>query len=199
MRQIHKLSITDTLTNTANRCQFNNLLNQEWRRCMRFRSPLSLLLLDVDHFKGLNDRYGHMQGDVVLQTIDDLVKGELKRSMDMLARWGGEEFAIVLPDTDIHGAYKVAEGIRIVIENHPFLSGQPNPAKVTVSIGVNSIVPEKDITLDRFVSDTDRALYRAKETGRNKVSTAAPAKPASTTDQRSDAQWVDGIFRPKNK
>jgi len=172
MRLIHRLSITDTLTGTANRRQFNNWLDQEWKRSVRFQAPLSVLMLDIDHFKVFNDNYGHLQGDVALQTVAQIITKALKRPRDLVARWGGEEFAIVLPDTSMQGAFIVAEDIRTSIEKHILMVKDEMPIRVTVSVGVNSIVPGQQNSIDRFVSDADKALYQAKRAGRNRVFTA---------------------------
>ncbi|MCL2565594.1 MAG: diguanylate cyclase [Defluviitaleaceae bacterium] len=172
MRLIQHLSITDTLTNTANRRQFNTWLDQEWKRAVRHKSPLSLLMLDIDHFKVYNDNFGHLQGDTVLQVIANTIKKELKRPLDLVARWGGEEFAILLPDTHMAGACKVAEDIRASIEKHIIMFEEKTPTRVTASIGINCIVPEHHSFIERFVSDADKSLYRAKETGRNRVVTS---------------------------
>jgi len=174
MRLIHRMSVTDSLTNVANRRQFNSHLEQEWKRSVRFQSSVSVLMLDIDHFKVFNDNFGHIQGDIVLQTVANLIKDMLKRPRDLVARWGGEEFAVVLPDTNMHGAYKVAEDIRIAIENYVLLFKEDMPIRITVSIGVNSLVPGQHSSVDRFISDADKALYQAKGAGRNRVFASEP-------------------------
>ena len=175
MRMIQHLSVTDPLTNTANRRQFNTWLDQEWKRAIRHKCPLSLLMLDIDHFKVYNDNFGHLQGDKVLKSIANTIKGQLKRPRDLAARWGGEEFAVLLPDTNLTGASKVAEDIRISIEKSIIMFEDKTPTRVTASIGVSCIIPEQHSFIERFVSDADKALYRAKEAGRNRVVTSEEA------------------------
>lgn len=171
MRIIYQLSITDTLTNTYNRRYFNTRFSQEWQRALREKTTLSIFMLDVDHFKQYNDTHGHLQGDFILLCISGIVKEGLKRPADLLARWGGEEFAVMMPSTDMDGAYKTAEDIRLAVEKSVFPLDDNSPSKVTVSIGVNSTIPDVNSSINRFVAETDRALYRAKETGRNKTVT----------------------------
>ena len=169
MSTIRRLSITDTLTNAANRRHFNERLDYEWKRAMREKKPLSLLMLDVDHFKYYNDTYGHNHGDLILKSVANIIKVTVFRSADLVARWGGEEFAVVLPDTNLEGAVAVANFMRENIENEIFMCEKDVPTSVTVSIGVNSIVPEKNDSISRFISKADDALYRAKDKGRNRV------------------------------
>ena len=168
MRMINHLSITDTLTNTANRRHFNTRLNYEWQRSIRERTPLSLFLIDVDRFKNYNDTYGHLQGDVALRSIADSIGKRLYRTTDLLARWGGEEFAVLLPNTHAQGARIVAEDIRASIEKGVFPFGDIH-TYLTVSIGANCIVPGQQNCMDFFVQCADKALYDAKNSGRNKV------------------------------
>jgi diguanylate cyclase (GGDEF)-like protein len=173
MRLIHNISITDALTGIGNRRFFYTQLEQEWQRSLRQQTPISFLMLDIDHFKVYNDTNGHMQGDMVLRETAQLIQKGLSRAIDKAARWGGEEFAVILPDTTMEGAQKVAERIRQSIESHTFMMDEITPTKITVSIGINCNVPKRTelYTLETFVSDADKALYHAKATGRNKIST----------------------------
>ena len=157
---LEHMSMTDQLTNIPNRRNFDNQLNLEWRRAMRDKLPLSFLILDVDKFKLYNDTYGHQEGDVILKAVAKKLEQTVKRSSDFIARWGGEEFVALLPNTNSRGALKVAETIRANIEKETV---------VTVSIGVNTQVPEQNNSIDNFVSAADNALYKAKQAGRNKV------------------------------
>jgi len=169
MRIIERLSRIDQLTNIPNRRSFDERLQMEWKQAVREQTSISLLIMDLDHFKNLNDTYGHQMGDVVLQTVAGTFSRSFKRPGDFAARWGGEEFVVLLPNTPLEGALDVAEKIRADIENKIILTADGSRMKVTVSVGVNSLVPGKDDTIDAFISNADKALYNAKETGRNKV------------------------------
>jgi len=171
IREIQSLSVTDVLTGVGNRRFLNAQLGHEWERAKRQQTPISILILDIDHFKQFNDTYGHLSGDTALKSVADVIKTKIERATDKFARWGGEEFAIVLPDTDNSGAMKVAENIRIAIENKLIDLGKENTCKVTISAGVHSVVPKQDgsYSIDDFISKADNALYRAKSNGRNRV------------------------------
>jgi diguanylate cyclase (GGDEF)-like protein len=173
MRIIHNISITDALTGIGNRRFFYTQLEQEWQRSLRQQTPISFLMLDIDHFKAYNDTHGHMQGDMVLRETAVLIQNGLSRAIDKAARWGGEEFAVILPDTTLEGAKLVAERIRQSVEEYAFMMDEKSPTKITVSIGINCNVPKRTefYSLEAFVSDADKALYHAKATGRNKIST----------------------------
>jgi len=126
-------------------------------------------LIDIDRFKNYNDSYGHLQGDIALQTIARTITNSLKRSNDFIARWGGEEFVVVLPATSEAGALDVAEQMRETIMKTQIASNDKGAEFVTVSIGVNTIVPESESSLKEFIEGSDSALYEAKRTGRNRV------------------------------
>jgi len=179
MRQIEKLSVTDTLTGTGNRRYFDDQLNQEWHRAIRQQSSFGLIILDIDNFKNLNDTYGHLNGDIVLATLSKVIKLGFSRVTDKLARWGGEEFALILPDTSSAGTKKVAEKVRILIENNKFMLEDGKIIKVTVSIGVHSVMPQYngEYTIPMFISDADAALYHAKRTGKNCVVAFSDIEP----------------------
>ena len=169
LRLINHLSTTDQLTGIPNRRSFNIQVNKEWGRNMRDKSPLSLLLLDIDRFKAFNDTYGHQQGDEVLRVIAITLMESLRRSSDFAARWGGEEFVILLPNTDINGAWKNAERIRKSIEHISISVADGQSVGLTVSIGVSMVRPTQDSNQNDLVSQADKALYTAKEKGRNMV------------------------------
>jgi diguanylate cyclase (GGDEF)-like protein len=175
IRTINSISITDQLTGIPNRRGFDRQINREWGRTIREGLPISILLIDVDKFKIYNDTYGHQQGDVALQTVAATIKSSLMRPADTAARWGGEEFAALLPNTDLAGALEVAGNIRENIERTavPLVCGEAT--RVTASIGVNSLVPTLDSSLEDFIGQADKALYTAKETGRNRVCSSAVA------------------------
>lgn len=158
------LSITDGLTGLSNRRRLDQVVNREWRRTSRTGSRLAFLLIDVDRFKLVNDRHGHTVGDEVLKALARVIAGSIRRPGDEAARFGGEEFAVVLPDTDPEGALRMAEAIRARCE--ALDAGLP---RVTVSIGVSAVQPAPALSPAAFVEAADKALYRAKAAGRNCV------------------------------
>lgn len=165
------LSITDPLTGLANRRRFDEALAREWRRAHRTGAPLGLLMIDADHFKLINDRLGHSFGDEVLKRIAAEIGACIRRPGDTAARVGGEEFAVILPDTVAAGADRVAEAIRTRIGADPLdPSGE---TRVTVSVGVVATVPTAAIAPSDLVAAADRALYEAKRSGRNRVTVGA--------------------------
>lgn len=161
-KSLELLSITDPLTQLFNRLRINQILDQEMARSSRYGGALSVIMIDLDNFKQVNDNYGHLIGDEVLKQTAQLLKSIL-REHDAIARWGGEEFLIVCPQTPLTQAKQVAEKLRTVIENAVF----PEVDKVTCSLGVASYTI--DDTRDLFVGRADRALYKAKSLGRNQV------------------------------
>ncbi len=170
--QLRLLSSLDGLTGLLNRRRFDELLEEEWQRDMRDCSPLSLLMVDIDHFKAYNDSYGHIMGDKCLKAVASGLAGSLQRHIDKVARYGGEEFAVILPGTEEEGAMQVAERMRQYIEN---LNVEHNDSEtsdsVTVSIGVSTIVPDAKILSSHLVDAADKALYKAKKEGRDKCCT----------------------------
>ncbi len=163
-------SVTDTLTGLMNRRFFDESLRTEFFRLKRSRAPLSLILLDVDHFKAYNDAYGHVAGDDCLRRVASAIRLGAKRLTDVAARYGGEEFAVILPETDAAGALEIAERIREGVEG----LGIPHSAsltsgRVTLSAGVVTLVPEELLDCGEVVSRADFALYEAKRAGRNRV------------------------------
>jgi len=171
MRTVDNLSITDALTDTYNRNYFNEVLWQEWKRALRQQTKIGFMIIDLDCFKNYNDTHGYIEGDKVLKTIAKTIEGRIKRAADKLARWNGEEFAIVLPETKHDGVIKVAEHIRESVENEEFILNNKTVTTITVSIGVNTTVPVRDgsYSLNNFISDADNAVIRAKSLGRNTV------------------------------
>jgi diguanylate cyclase (GGDEF)-like protein len=163
--QLERLATTDALTGLWNRRKFNEVVEAEIARARRYSHPLSLCLLDVDHFKRVNDTCGHDAGDVVLRELAAVMRAEL-RAVDGLARWGGEEFVFLSPDTPLPGGRDVAERVRQSTARHVF----PAVGRVTVSIGVTEY--SSGDTLDVLISRADAALYRAKESGRDRVEVA---------------------------
>jgi diguanylate cyclase (GGDEF)-like protein len=163
------LGTLDHLTGMPNRRSFDYRLQQEWGRAIRGKNSLSILMIDLEKFKNYNDSYGHQQGDTALKIVAEVFPQALRRTVDFAARWGGEEFVVLLPDTDSSGALVVAENIRARVENTMIPSADGKAVKVTVSIGVHTQIPLPDNSIDDFISKADEALYRAKEAGRNRV------------------------------
>lgn len=158
----------DTLTEIPNRRSFNDRLHVEWERAIREKINIGMLMMDVDKFKRYNDTYGHMQGDILLQKAAQNFEQTLRCSSGFVARWGGEEFAVLLPNSDKEYAMEIAEKIRDNIAKMAVLCGSLQTS-ATISIGANDIVPKKNSSIDTFISQADFALYEAKEQGRNRV------------------------------
>ncbi len=167
-----ELAATDALTGVANRRRFDEMLDREWRRAMRSHDQLSMLLIDVDHFKLFNDQYGHLMGDTCLHAIATAIAGSVRRPGDLVARYGGEEFAVILPDTDGDGAMEIAarvrEGIAALAMPH---AGNPS-CRVTVSIGSAEAIPNRSTASSVLVEAADVALYDAKRLGRDRTERA---------------------------
>lgn len=167
---LREQSYFDALTGVANRRRFNEYAEDEFRRARRTVSPFSLLMIDIDHFKLYNDHYGHLEGDRCLQQVATTLMRAIKRPADLLTRYGGEEFAVILPDTNREGSYTVAEGMLYEIRNLKIEhTKSPTSPYITISIGVATTVPKKDELVTDLIKIADRALYYAKGTGRNKV------------------------------
>ncbi|HEX5373554.1 MAG TPA: diguanylate cyclase [Aquabacterium sp.] len=169
--RLQKLSRSDVLTGVANRRHFHDYLTQVWERARIDRKPMSVLMLDVDHFKAYNDHYGHPEGDECLRQIAKALESSLRRPGDFVARYGGEEFIAVLPEADASVAQLAAERVRQSIERLQMRhEASPTASVVTVSVGVATAVPGMaGVTADKLVSSADRALYDAKHGGRNRV------------------------------
>jgi diguanylate cyclase (GGDEF)-like protein len=166
---IERLGMIDALTDIPNRRFFDMRITEEWRRTCRHKSYMSMLMLDVDNFKRYNDTYGHPQGDRLLKFIGKVLMDNLHRPSDMAARLGGEEFAVLLGDTDKAGAAKVAEDIRRDVERGIVPTPQGEPTSVTISIGIGSVIPTVEGDFMDLVQQADKYLYAAKERGRNRV------------------------------
>ena len=164
------LGRTDPLTNIPNRRCFDERLLLEWKRAIRDKKPLSFMMIDIDHFKIYNDTYGHLQGDKMLKASAAVFSRATRRPADLPARLGGEEFGVLLPNTDLRQAIEVAERIRSEMESMlvPTEDGQ-RMTNATVSIGVNCAIPGPNYTVYDFVNRTDANLYMAKDSGRNRV------------------------------
>ncbi|MDR2542595.1 MAG: diguanylate cyclase [Treponema sp.] len=169
LRTIEHLSMIDQLTNLPNRRSFDNRLRIEWQHAIREKTPISILIMDLDKFKYLNDTYGHQCGDFVLQEVAKIFFNSLRRSGDFTARWGGEEFVVLLPNTPLSGAVDFAEMIRSSVENSSIKYLDDYILNITISIGINSLIPDQCNSIDDFISLADKGLYLAKQAGRNRV------------------------------
>jgi diguanylate cyclase (GGDEF)-like protein len=169
-RMIERLGLVDPLTDIPNRRCFDDRIGIEWRRAIREGKPISFLMMDLDNFKQYNDSWGHPQGDVLLKSVCRAFTAAARRPGDMAARLGGEEFGVLLPDTDLSASLKVAEEIRSRIENLrvPTVDGKTETG-ITISIGAASLIPARDMSIADFISTADRCLYAAKASGRNRV------------------------------
>ena len=162
-----EISNTDHLTGLFNRRYMMEALDKEVQRNARKGGDLSLIILDIDHFKQVNDRFGHLQGDVVLKRVALQLQKEL-RAYDCAARYGGEEFVAILPDSTLQQSVFVADRIRLAIQGFTF-DGPLSPLSLTASLGVARFSREQSVTVDGFIKQADDALYRAKANGRNRV------------------------------
>ncbi len=168
--QMKANSMRDGLTEIANKRKFEEVLRAEWSRGDRYQEPLALLLLDIDFFKNFNDKYGHLEGDDCLKKVAKALQEHLKRGTDLVARWGGEEFACILSNTTEEGALQVAEELRQKVENLKIVHETSDISEyVTISAGVAIMTPDKQLHHDEIVKKADEALYKAKQNGRNRV------------------------------
>jgi diguanylate cyclase (GGDEF)-like protein len=165
-REVRENSVRDGLTGCFNRMHALEVLDAELRRARRSRLPLSLLMFDLDNFKGINDRHGHLCGDAVLAAVGATMKAELRGS-DLKCRYGGDEFMVILPDTPIAGARQVSENLRRAIAEHP-VTWNDGQVMVTASFGITAISEGEHDPLGA-ISRADTALYRAKQRGRNGI------------------------------
>lgn len=176
---LQRAAMIDPLTKIANRRHFDSFLEKEWQRAMRTGAPLSLVVLDVDHFKLYNDTLGHAQGDVCLQQVAQAIGGHALRVTDLAARYGGEEFVLLFAETDADAAFQMAESIRTHVESlripHPRSATSPY---ITVSIGVATLCPTPSDNIESLFVAADRAMYVAKEEGRNQVRATRPPTTA---------------------
>ncbi len=173
--QLAQLAAVDGLTGIANRRQFDKVLHQEWGTAIQAATSMSLILVDVDHFKAFNDTYGHPHGDSCLQRVAGALVHAASRPRDLVARYGGEEFVILLPNTDLGGAAVVAERVRDAVAAQAIAHARSSVGPcVTVSMGVAAARLRPDLQPEALVAAADQALYQAKQAGRNRVSVAAP-------------------------
>ncbi|MHC8298025.1 sensor domain-containing diguanylate cyclase [Pseudomonas sp. ZS1P83] len=166
-QELAQLAATDALTGLANRRTLDQALRHEWFRAQRSGLPLSVLMIDADHFKAFNDRHGHQGGDDALRSVANVISANVRRPADLAARYGGEEFSVILAETDSQGAQQIAEHIRATVEQLPLVAGAESP--ITVSIGISTWTTSAEIGLEQLLFAADKALYQAKESGRNRV------------------------------
>jgi diguanylate cyclase (GGDEF)-like protein len=166
--RLERAASTDGLTDVANRRVFDQRLETEWRRCRRSQQPLSLLMIDIDHFKRFNDLHGHVAGDECLKAVAAAMTATITRAADLVARFGGDEFGAILAETDEDRSIHLAEELRRRIEELA-LKDPPKPARITISIGVSTEVPGEDRSMEDLIRSADASLYIAKNEGRNLV------------------------------
>ncbi|WP_184594952.1 response regulator [Pseudomonas nitroreducens] len=170
---LQRLMNSDGLTGLSNRRHFDEYLEMEWRRGVREQTQLSILLIDVDHFKAYNDTFGHVQGDEALRQVAAAIRGNCSRPSDLPARYGGEEFVMVLPNTSPGGARLLAEKLRRSVQELNISHELPAPgAPLTVSVGVATLIPQNGQACRQLIELADQALYNAKHGGRNQVAIA---------------------------
>jgi diguanylate cyclase (GGDEF)-like protein len=168
--RLARLAMTDGLTGLANRRHFDVVMDKEWQRALRARAPISLLMIDADHFKAFNDNFGHQAGDLVLCGIAWSIARHAKRASDCAARYGGEEFALILPGLSLADAIELGERIRVEV-GHLERDGMTT---TTISVGAACLVPSSLTTSNDLISNADSALYAAKAHGRNQTWPVAP-------------------------
>jgi diguanylate cyclase (GGDEF)-like protein len=166
--ELEKMSNIDVLTNLYNRRFFNEMYQKEWYSALRSKASLAIIMIDIDYFKKYNDTYGHLQGDKCLKAVAEAIQESVKRPRDIVVRYGGEEFVILLPESSIDGAIHIAKTVLSNVEAL-ILSHVASPlyGKVSVSIGVAALIPTNDNIPDLLLHTMDEALYRAKGDGRN--------------------------------
>ena len=167
-KELEQLSFKDGLTGVANRRMFDSVMEMEWLNAKRNRQPLSLVMIDIDYFKQYNDHYGHLQGDDCLKRVAQALGGSATRAKDFVARFGGEEFALVLPESNAESAATVAERCRKAIFKLQIPHAQsPIGQTLSISLGVGSVIPDANDSLLDFINSVDQHLYLAKQRGRN--------------------------------
>lgn len=164
--ELERISLTDSLTQLHNHRFFQERLQEEFRRAQRYDDPVSLILADLDHFKSINDKFGHMVGDQVLREVAQVLK-KSTRETDLLARYGGEEFAVILPKTHLSGSLTVAE--RVMKDLAALRAGPSGSIRVTASLGVSGYPNRSVVSAEQLLLTADQALYRAKREGRNRI------------------------------
>lgn len=181
-KQLEQQNTRDALTGIRNRAFFDQKINAEIKRSRRERTTLGLLMIDIDHFKSINDGYGHLVGDLVIKEVASRLQHELRRSTDHLCRYGGEEFAIILPNTEIEGALVLAEQLRLCLTASP-VRHEALELPISASIGCYAAVAEVSSSSVDYIQAADIALYQAKNEGRNRVVSASALSTQETPDE----------------
>lgn len=170
LEELEILSSTDALTGLLNRRKFEEKINEEWNRCKRYAVPISIIMMDIDYYKQYNDNYGHQAGDKCLKQVSEVLLKYCRRSADFVARYGGDEFIMVLPHFDADETMILAEKIRQAIELLAIPHEYSKVSKhVTVSLGINTVIPSNKLSIESFIKEVDIALYKAKRKSRNCV------------------------------
>jgi two-component system chemotaxis family response regulator WspR len=185
--QLKKLASIDPLTGIGNRRTLDETFLKEWHRAIRLQTPLSLLMVDIDRFKQFNDLYGHHSGDLCLKQVADVLREHLHRAQDLAARFGGEEFALLLPHTALQDARQLAENLREAIQQQAIRHEGSEFACITISIGCAAVTPGPGDDHIELLRAADAALYAAKQLGRNRVQTPEAGGPATASAAGSGA------------
>jgi len=168
--QLKLMSSIDALTEVANRRRFDEYLHLEWRRAIRSKYPISLLMIDIDYFKSYNDTYGHQKGDKCLRAVASEIEQHLRRPSDMVARYGGEEFSVILPETPSYSASSLAKRIWSGVGNLNIEhTGSARVGHLTISIGAATTIPDENQSISQFIEISDKNLYKSKSEGRNRI------------------------------
>jgi diguanylate cyclase (GGDEF)-like protein len=179
-RSLSLVATLDSLTGVPNRRMMDEMLEKAWRRAMRDKTPVSLIMIDIDHFKKFNDRFGHLEGDRCLIRVADVMRSTLRRPDDFIARFGGEEFLAFPASASIETAVGLAERLRATVEQLPMEApGSAEPRRVTISAGVAGFDAASSGSVAELIASADRALYAAKRAGRNRVVLAGPVLPTA--------------------
>jgi len=184
-KKVHQLAVTDELTQVYNFRFLKEALYRELERAIRFRQTLSILMLDVDHLKTYNDRFGHLKGSAVLKQLAGIVK-MCARSIDYVAKYGGDEFVLILPQTPTEGALVLAERVRMAVAAQPF--PEVPSGEITCSIGV-ATYPKNGKSVGELIESADNALYAAKQAGKNRVMCAPDTRDEESEDGKGDLSW----------
>ncbi|MFY8351696.1 sensor domain-containing diguanylate cyclase [Pseudoalteromonas sp. SSM20] len=180
--ELEELNTLDSLTGLRNRRHFDKKITMEFRRSRREQTPLAVVMLDIDHFKPINDEYGHLAGDEAIKYVAASIKGALRRPSDIACRYGGEEFALILPNTDAEGAKLVSETIRKSIAKHAIKTSSGD-VKLTISAGIFSHIADASLDPNQYTDWADKALYLAKQQGRNRVCFANSTQSSNDTEE----------------